>query len=83
MPEAFGAFNFAYLDNPTPTLLNQIDNLYSAQFAKNPADPGYDGYYDSGIDVPGGFFYVSQNPKWLGFFWGVGRTASWTAARKF
>jgi hypothetical protein len=80
-PEATAAFAFAYQDAPTPGLLSAIDNLFSAMFAKYSTDPGYDSNYANGIDAPNGWFYQTQNPKWLGFFWGMGRTASWLGAR--
>jgi hypothetical protein len=29
-----------------------------------------------------GFFWGTLNPKWLGFFWGMGRNAAWLGARQ-
>ena len=81
-PEAMSAFVYAYQDAPSPGMLRAVDDLFAAVFAKNPGDPGYDGQFASGIDAPSGWFYLTQNPKWLGFFWGMGRGAGWLAARQ-
>jgi hypothetical protein len=87
IPETIGAMSWAYLDNPSPGMLAAVDNLYSAGFAKYPGNPGRDSVYDNGMDLAtssssGGSFFAGRNPKWHGFFWGVGRSASWLSARQ-
>jgi hypothetical protein len=80
-PEALGTVALGYLDNPSPALKARIDDLYSAVYAKYPTDPGYDGIYLSSMDL-GGFNYTTENPKWQGFFYGMGRNAAWPSARQ-
>jgi hypothetical protein len=79
--EVLGTLSLGYLDNPSATLKAQIDNLFSAVYAKYPTDPGYDGVYLSSMDL-GGYNYSTANPKWQGFFFGMGRNAAWPAARQ-
>jgi hypothetical protein len=77
--EALGSLAIAYANAPNPSLLGALDNLFSANFARNPGDPGYDGTYASDLD---GFFLQVNNPKWFGFFWGMGRNADYLSARQ-
>ncbi len=81
-PEVLGAMAVGYSYAPSSALMAEIDNLFSAVYAKNPSDPGYDGTYAQDMDpLNGGFFVGTGNPKWLGFFFGMGRNASWLSAR--
>jgi hypothetical protein len=79
--EVLGTLAFGYLDHPSAALKARIDDLYSAVYAKYPTDPGYDGIYLSSMDLAG-FNYITQNPKWQGFFYGMGRNAAWPSARQ-
>jgi hypothetical protein len=82
-PEAMGALVSAYALAPNPTLLGSIDNLFSALYAKYRSDPGYDGTYAQDLDpLNSGYFWGTDNAKWNGFFWGMGRTAGWLSARQ-
>jgi hypothetical protein len=80
-PEVLGTVALGYLLSPNPALKVRIDDLYSAVYAKYPADPGYDGLYLSSMDLYG-YNYTTQNPKWQGFFFGMGRNAAWPSARQ-
>jgi len=79
MGEALGELSLAYLYAPTPSLQAAIDNVFSAVYAKNSTDPGYDGTY--AIDLES-WFWGSNNSKWLGFFWGMGRNLAYMSARQ-
>ncbi|MBZ5724687.1 MAG: hypothetical protein LAP87_06785 [Acidobacteriia bacterium] len=78
--EAFGALSAAMTLAPTATLATFGDTVYAANFAKNAADPGYDGIYGDDLDT-GGWWATRNFAKWLGFYWGFGRSATWPAAR--
>jgi hypothetical protein len=78
-PETLGTLAAGYSYNPSPALRARIDDLYSAVYAKYPTDPGYDGLYSTGIE---GYYISTQNPKWQGFFFGMGRNAAWPSARQ-
>jgi hypothetical protein len=78
-PEVLGTLAIAYTYSPTSTLRVGIDDLFSAVYAKYPADPGYDGIYAADMD---GFNLARANAKWLGFYWGMGRNAAWPSARQ-
>jgi hypothetical protein len=81
-PEVLGAMAMGYSYAPSSALQAAVDNLFSAVYAKNPSDPGYDGTYAQDMDpLNRGFFWQTLNPKWFGFFWGMGRNAAWLSTR--
>jgi hypothetical protein len=79
MMEALGELGLAYGYDPSPSLRSAIDNVFSAAFAKNPTDPGYDGTYASDLDS---FFYGTYNPKWFGFIGGMGGSYVYLSTRQ-
>jgi hypothetical protein len=82
MGEALGLLGLAYLYAPSPTFQTAIDNVFSAVYAKNPSNPGYDGIYAQDLDPQNnGAFWNTNNGKWLGFFWGMGRNMVYLAVR--
>jgi hypothetical protein len=60
-------------------LKTAIDNVFSANFARNPGDLGFDGTYASDLET---VFLGTNNPKWFGFFWGMGRNATYLSSRQ-
>ena len=82
MGEALGLLGLAYAYAPSPALQTAIDNVFTAAYAKNPSDPGYDGTYAQELDpLNNGAFWNTNNGKWLGFFWGMGRNAAYLGVR--
>lgn len=79
MGEALGELSIAYNYAPSPSLQAAIDNVLSAAYAKYPTDPAYDGNY--AVDLDTGFL-SSNNPKWFGFFWGMGRNMTYLSSRQ-
>jgi hypothetical protein len=77
-PETLGALAMGYIYSLDPGLLTGVENLFSAVYAKYPTDPGYDGIYASDLES---FFWGTNNSKWFGFFWGMGRNYAWLVAR--
>jgi hypothetical protein len=79
MGEALGSLSSAYSYSPSPSLLAALDNVFSAGYAKFPPDPGYDGTYLLDLDT---FFLGTNNAKWLGFFFGMGRNGGFLSSRQ-
>jgi hypothetical protein len=83
MGEAIGELAQAYVDAPSSSLQAAIDNVFNACYSKFPTDPGYDGTYCQDYDpLNNGFFWLTNNGKWLGFMLGVGRNAGWPSGRQ-
>jgi hypothetical protein len=78
-PEVLSTLALAYSFSPSPALFAGVDNLFSAVYAKYPTDPGYDGTYASDMD---GWNLQTDNAKWFGFYWGVGRNDAWPSVRQ-
>ncbi len=77
MGEALGALSIAYAYAPNPSLFSALDDVFSAAYAKFPGDPGYDGSYLLDLDT---FFLGTNNTKWFGFFWGMGRNSDYLSS---
>jgi len=79
--EALGELAIGYTVKPNVALASQINNVYSACFAKYPANSGYDGSYcwDYDPNGPGGSgsFWLTNSGKWYGFLSGMGRNELW------
>ena len=82
MGESLGMLAQAYEYSPSDGLLGAIDNLFSADYARTSADPGYDGTYAQDLEPLSGAFWAANNPVWNGFFWGTGRNHGWLSARQ-
>ncbi|HVO98178.1 MAG TPA: hypothetical protein VMT15_08935 [Bryobacteraceae bacterium] len=79
MGETLGELAQAYVNAPSTALQSAIDNVFNACYSKYPSNPGYDGTYCQDYD---GFFWLTNNGKWLGFMLGMGRNAGWPSGRQ-